>query len=102
MTLVLRHALELVEYVGIAAREHGGGGEARAAVDLFTPAHAAQEVLVIGHGRLPALGAVVVVYGQVIGRADGPDLRKALVLGMVRILPISHLQPDVATQSLST
>ena len=73
---------------GIVAREHGCGGEARAAVDLFAPPHATQKVLVIGHGRPPALGTVVVIHGQVIGRADRPDLRKALVLGMVIVLPI--------------
>ena len=87
---------------GIAAREHGCGGEARTAVDLFAPPHATQKVLVIGHGRPPTLGTVVVVHGQVIGRADRPDLRKALVLGMVIVLPvrITTRQPVVANAIL--
>ncbi len=74
--------------VGVAAREHGGGVVAGAAVDLLAEAHAAQEVLVIGHGRVPALGAVGVVDRQVVGRADGPHLCEALVLGVGVVLPV--------------
>ena len=90
--------------VGVGAGQHLRGVIARAAVDLFTEQHAAQEVLVIGHGRVPALGAVVIVDGEVVGRADGPHLRKALVLGVEVVLKVGIVlwQPVIAHTVLVT
>ena len=74
--------------VGVGTGEHSRGIIAGATVHLLTEQHATQKVLVIGHGRVLALGAVVVVHRQVIGRADRPDLCKALVLGVVVVLKV--------------
>ncbi len=66
----------------------GANKRAGAAVDVFFFQGAALEILVIGPGRLPALGAVVLIDGQVIGRAGDPHLAKALVLGVFVVLKV--------------
>ncbi len=65
------------------------GGGAGAAVDILLGERATQEVLRVRPGRVPALGAVVAVHRQVMGRAGDVDLREALVLAMVVVLPVA-------------
>lgn len=80
--------------IGVVGIGRGGGTEQGSGRRTITAVHVllieggSLKVLVVGARCVPALGAVVGVHGQVVGRAGDVDLVKALVFVMGVVGPV--------------